>query len=171
MEHLQQHDAAQCRPRRLRHPGWPHASSNPSPHSAKIAQARRLLLSCTFKPPQDYYSPWREAVDAQCTDLAPCVMTDHGYYSFMGMTNSIIGTAVSNIAIALSVSYVIPLASLSPRLTSPHLAPPLLTSPRLASPRLASPHLASCRLTSPHLASPRLTSPLPDRPPMSRAGT
>eukprot|EP00964_Phaeocystis_antarctica_P048824 scaffold28276_cov51-Phaeocystis_antarctica.AAC.1 len=30
---------------------------------------------------QKYYDPWRAAVDAQCTDIAPCMMTERGFFA------------------------------------------------------------------------------------------
>jgi len=30
---------------------------------------------------QKYYDPWRAAVDTQCTDIAPCMMTERGFFA------------------------------------------------------------------------------------------
>lgn len=56
---------------------------------------------------QKYYDPWRAAVDAQCSDSAPCVMTVPQFFSYMGVANTLQRAAILNIGLALVVAYFI----------------------------------------------------------------
>ena len=55
-----------------------------------------------------YYDPWRDAVNDQCDDVAPCVMTQvNQIFYFMSALLGLQSVAVQNIVIALAAAYVV----------------------------------------------------------------